>query len=128
MRRIVSFDPHRRKVGSIRIKLGAPLSREEALGGGRVAYAAKSWFAAWAQLSGADGLEPLGPADLEILAEAAFLVGKEVEAVATWIRAHQAWLAEGESTRAVRPAFWVALTLELRGDQATAYAYKHGLV
>jgi len=100
--------------------MGAPFSREEALGRGRVAYAAKSWSAAWAQLSGADGLGPLGPADLEILAEAAFLVGKEDEAVATWIRAHQAWLAVGESTRAVRPAFWVALTLELRGDQAQA--------
>ena len=68
----------------------------------------------------ADELGPLDAEDLERLAETTFLLGLEDEAVATLIRAHQAWLAADRRDRAVKPAFWIGLTLELRGDAAQA--------
>ena len=96
------------------------VTRDEALAKGRAAHEANAWVAARNQLSHADGQEPLGPPDLELLAEATFLAGEEQEAIAAWTRAHRAWLAEGRAARAVRPAFWITLTLELRGDESQA--------
>ncbi|MFP5317302.1 MAG: hypothetical protein ACLGI2_03295 [Acidimicrobiia bacterium] len=96
------------------------MTRDEALAKGRAAHGANAWSAARSHLAHADGQEPLGPPDLELLAEAAFLAGHEQEAIAAWTRAHRAWLAEGLTARAVRPAFWITLTLELRGDEAQA--------
>lgn len=92
----------------------------EALERGRLAHAAGAWSAACEAFRAADAGHTLGPPDLEALAEAAFLVGQEDEAIAVLVRAHQAWLATEQRTRAIRPAFWLALILELRGDQSQA--------
>ncbi|HUR17658.1 MAG TPA: LuxR C-terminal-related transcriptional regulator [Acidimicrobiales bacterium] len=102
--------------------MGGSPTREQALEAGRAAHSAKAWAGAVDHLRAAEAGADLEAADLELLAEATYLIGREDEAVALWIRAHKAWLAAGAGAgvRAVRPAFWVTLVLELRGDQAQA--------
>lgn len=96
------------------------MSRSEALGRGRAAHARKAWADAFATLAAADSEATLDIADLELLAEAAYLLGRDTEAVEVWVRAHHAWLAAGENERAARPAFWIVLAFILRGDEAQA--------
>ena len=95
-------------------------TREEALADGRAAHAGKAWSLAVDRLAAADGEGPLTPADLELLAEAAYLAGRDEQAIATWVRAHQAWLAGGQAQRAARPTFWLCLMLVLGGDETQA--------
>ena len=54
------------------------------------------------ELSVADREDPLEPEDLERLAIAAYLVGRDDDSVALWERAHHAWLRAGD-VRAGRP-------------------------
>ena len=95
-------------------------TRDEALAEGRAAHAGKAWSLAVDRLAAADGEGPLAPADLELLAEAAYLAGRDEQAIATWVRAHQAWLAGGQAQRAARPTFWLCLMLVLAGDETQA--------
>lgn len=85
---------------------------------GRTAFAARSWQEAYAALDAADRTAPLGPADLERLATAAYLTGHDVESTEAWGRAHQGWWRRGELPRAVRCAFWLGFGLVQRGDMA----------
>ncbi len=85
---------------------------------GREAFAQRAWAEAHDQLSAADADESLATDDLERLAMAAYLIGESDTAVATWERAHQRLLEDGEIARAVRAAFWVAFALLHRGDMA----------
>jgi len=48
------------------------------------------------------------------------MLGRDDEYVATLERAHQTYLDEGEPARAVRCAFWLSLTLTLRGEAGRA--------
>ncbi|HEX7276756.1 MAG TPA: helix-turn-helix transcriptional regulator [Acidimicrobiales bacterium] len=98
----------------------ARLPRDEAIGQGRSAPRARAWAAAAALLAEADAAEALDAADLQLLAEATYLVGREVDALALWTRTHRSWLAEGAKPAAARCAFWIGLILDLRGDQAQA--------
>ncbi|MFD9221417.1 hypothetical protein ACFWDI_15710 [Streptomyces sp. NPDC060064] len=61
----------------------------------------------YAILSEADGLHPLDPDDLERLALAAHVTGRDPESDEVWARAHHAWLSRGEVQRAVRCVFWL---------------------
>jgi DNA-binding CsgD family transcriptional regulator len=90
----------------------------DALDRGRSAVAGQAWAEAHQQLSAADQAAPLEPDDLERLATAAFLVGREEESAEAWARAHQELLARGETERAARCAFWVAYGLLNRGELA----------
>lgn len=74
-----------------------------------------SWADAYAELRAADGLSA---GDLERLATAAYLTGRDDESFAAWGRAHQEWLRVDRVDRAVRAAFWLSLLLLLRGDTA----------
>ena len=87
---------------------------------GREAYARQSWGEAVAALSAADAQEPLTVDDLERLAIAAFLNGREDASLAALERAHRRLLADGQVARAVRWAFWIALTSAQRGQHAVA--------
>ena len=98
----------------------ALLPRDEAIGQGRTAHRAMAWATAAGRLAEADAAEALDPADLQLLAEATYLVGREADAITLWTRTHRAWLAAGAKSAAARCAFWIGLTLELRGDQAQA--------
>jgi len=94
----------------------------DALDRGRSAVAGQAWAEAHQRLSAADQAAPLEPDDLERLATAAFLVGREEESTEAWARAHQELLARGETGRAARCAFWVAFGLLNRGELARGAA------
>jgi len=85
---------------------------------GREAFAEQAWEAAFVQLSAADARSKLDADDLELLATAAYLTGREQDSGELWSRAHTALLARGEPERAVRCAFWLGLDLLLRGQLA----------
>jgi DNA-binding NarL/FixJ family response regulator len=82
---------------------------------GRAAYAAGAWRDAHAALTAA---EPLAPEDLEWLATAAYMLGRDDEYVGLLERAHRDHLRGGDRLRAARCAFWIAVNLELRGASA----------
>jgi DNA-binding CsgD family transcriptional regulator len=90
----------------------------DALDQGRRSFEGRAWGDAYAQLSAADGHAPLEPEDLERLATAAYLVGRDDDGAAAGARAHQEFLSRGEVERAVRCAFWLAFALLEQGDQA----------
>jgi len=87
---------------------------------GRQAFEQRGWGTAYAALSelAADGV--LDASDLERLAAAAYLTGRDEEAVAAWTRAHQLLVDVDDAAGAVRCAFWVAFALLNRGDVAPA--------
>ena len=69
-----------------------------------------------AHLSAADREAPLEPEDLERLATAAYLSGKDSDDI--WARAHHGFLDRGDREQAARCAFWLAFGLLDRGDLA----------
>ena len=81
------------------------------------------WRDAFDQLSAAHGEGPLDVDDLERLALAAYMVGRDDACEEAWIAAHHAWLGRGEAERAARCAFWQALGLFFRGDLAPALGW-----
>ncbi len=87
---------------------------------GRESCARRAWADAHAALSRADASEPLQAADLELLATAAYMLGRDDGFVAALERAHRAHLDADEIPRAVRCAFWIGITLMLRGHSARA--------
>jgi DNA-binding CsgD family transcriptional regulator/tetratricopeptide (TPR) repeat protein len=91
---------------------------------GREAYARQAWSEARAGLTEAEQLAPLPSDDLERLAVAAYMLGRDVDAIDAWARAHQAHLEQGDVERAVRCAFWLALVLLLKGEQAPAGGWR----
>jgi DNA-binding CsgD family transcriptional regulator len=78
------------------------------------------WKDAHAALSRADRTGAIGADDLERLATAAYMLGRDDEHLSALERAHRAHLAAGETLRAARCAFWVGLHLSLRGEPARA--------
>lgn len=85
---------------------------------GRESFARRAWADAYAELSSADGDSALDPDDVERLATAAYLLGRDADSTELWTRAHHAFLGLGEAERAARCAFWLALGLVLNGEEA----------
>jgi len=85
--------------------------------GGRAAFARGAWAEAYAQLTGSGCADA---DDLERLAVAAYLVGRDGECVQAWMRAHREWVHREEPGRAVRCAFWLGIILLLHGEVAQA--------
>jgi DNA-binding CsgD family transcriptional regulator len=90
---------------------------------GRSAYARRLWAEAFAELSDARRDVPLDGEDLERLAVAAYMVGRDDACEEAWVAAHHEWLGRGEAERAARCAFWQALGLYFRGDLAPAMGW-----
>jgi DNA-binding CsgD family transcriptional regulator len=88
----------------------------DALARGREAYTQRRWLQAYESLSSADEVSPLGAEDLELIAIAAFMLGRDDDAVAHLERAHQQYLHRGETLRAVHCAVWTCLNLATRGQ------------
>ena len=84
----------------------------------RDALRRRAWGEAYALLTAADRAVPLGPEDLDQLATAAYLVGRESEAAELWTRGHRDYLAARQPERAARCAFWLAVGLLERGELA----------
>jgi DNA-binding NarL/FixJ family response regulator len=85
---------------------------------GQESFQRQAWSDAFAQLSAADRTAPLEPEDLERLATAAYLIGRDGDSADIWARAHQVFLSRGGLERAVRCAFWLAFGLLNRGEHA----------
>jgi len=88
----------------------------DALARGRTAFGQRAWGRAFADLSAADQLEALAPVDLQRLAIAAYLLGRDVDCEEILARAHLRWLDSGGVADAVRCAFWIAFSLLNRGE------------
>jgi DNA-binding CsgD family transcriptional regulator len=91
-----------------------------ALAQGRVFYADRAWSDAYAALSGADREAALAAEDLELLATAAYMIGREDEYFRALGRAHQAHLNVGEALAAARCALWIGMNLAQRGEMGRA--------
>ncbi|HYN06221.1 MAG TPA: response regulator transcription factor [Vicinamibacterales bacterium] len=91
-----------------------------ALARGRELFHRKSWGESYRLLEAADREAPLEPEDLEQLATAAYLVGRDDESEGFRARAHQMFLARGDCEGAARSAAWLAFGLLQRGARAPA--------
>jgi DNA-binding NarL/FixJ family response regulator len=87
---------------------------------GRELYADRAWSDAYAALSGADRKAPLTAGDLELLATAAYMLGRHGDFYAALERAHQAHLNAGDALPAARCAFWVGINLVQEGEMGRA--------
>ena len=99
---------------------GAVQGRDVDVVRGREACADAAWLDASAHLSRADELVPLEPTDLELLATASYMLGNDAAYAACLERAHHAYLAAGNTRRAVRCAFWIGHNRLFRGDPVQA--------
>jgi DNA-binding CsgD family transcriptional regulator len=87
---------------------------------GRDAYAGEAWKEAHEALSAADESAPLAAEDLERLATAAYMLGRESDYLGVLERAHRAHLDSGEELAALRCAFWIGVNLARQGEMARA--------
>jgi ATP/maltotriose-dependent transcriptional regulator MalT len=92
----------------------------DALERGRECCRRQAWAGAYESLLLADKAAPLQPADLDLLAIAAYLIGRDDDYVTALDRAHHAHLAAGEGLPAVRCAFWLGMRLLFRGETGRA--------
>ena len=92
----------------------------ETLGRARELFARKAWRDSYRLLDAADRETDLEPEDLERLATAAYLLGRDEESEVFRERAHHAHLRRGDREGAARAAFWLAFGLLHRGAQAPA--------
>jgi DNA-binding CsgD family transcriptional regulator len=92
----------------------------EARARAREAFGRRAWAEAFAELSAADREAPLEPDDLERLATAAYLVGRDEDSADLWERAHNELLGGGDVLRAARCAGWLVFVLLNGGEFARA--------
>lgn len=90
-------------------------------------YEARAWSDAYEELHAADVTGALDAEDLERLAVAANMTGRDAECDQIWERAHRAWLERGEPAKAARCAFWLSTHLNMRGENARAGGAGGGL-
>lgn len=87
---------------------------------GRAHHARQEWDDAFQALSRADRAAPLGSEDLELLARAAALTGRDDHLLGTLERLYQAYVDTGEGARAARQAFWLGFRLLSLGEPGRA--------
>ncbi len=87
---------------------------------GRKAYGLRAWGDAFESLARADRATGLEVEDLERLAIAAYMTGREREYLDALERAHRVCLEAGDEIRASRCAFWIGLRLLLKGEPGPA--------
>jgi len=96
---------------------GETTDRSAQLQRGRAAVARSDWAEAYDALSQA---QPLGADDLQLLATAAYLLGRLPESVTALRSACEALLAADEPRRAARAVFWMVFLLSNQGQAAQA--------
>jgi ATP/maltotriose-dependent transcriptional regulator MalT len=87
---------------------------------GRAAFDRRAWGDAHDELLAADRRTPLEPEDLESLAIASEMLGRDEDRTEAWSRAHNDYLGLGNAPRAARCAIWQGLALMDRGEMAPA--------
>jgi DNA-binding CsgD family transcriptional regulator len=86
----------------------------------REAFGGNAWRDAYDAYLLADAAAGLEGEDLDRLAMAAYLVGRDTEFLEVTERSHRAHVAANRAERAARDAFWLALISLLRGEVAKA--------
>jgi DNA-binding CsgD family transcriptional regulator len=99
---------------------GEGVSAESSLDQGREFFRRNAWGEAFAALSVADRETPIVLDDLERLAVAAYLVGRDGDSDDAWARAYRESVRRGAAARALRCAFWLAFRLLNAGDAPSA--------
>ncbi|HSK97794.1 MAG TPA: hypothetical protein VK891_14325, partial [Euzebyales bacterium] len=94
------------------------MTTTDALDRGRESFARQAWADAYAQLSAAARRQSLATDDLELLAVAAHMVGRDDDSADTWARAFRQAVTAGDAPEAARYGFWLGLGLALRGQMA----------
>jgi ATP/maltotriose-dependent transcriptional regulator MalT len=87
---------------------------------GRAAHERRAWPEVFEALAAADAIQPLAADDLERLAMAAYLTGRDEDHSRTLERAYQARRAAGDDAGAARCAFWIGFLLLFRGEMGRA--------
>jgi DNA-binding CsgD family transcriptional regulator/tetratricopeptide (TPR) repeat protein len=87
---------------------------------GRRAFSENNWSESYETLSELDRRGELAPEDLEMLATAAFMLGRIGDMISALERAHHAYMSGGEVFPAVRTALWLGTNLASRGKFAQA--------
>ena len=100
---------------------------------GRDAHAAGEWSTAAQALSAADAHVPLDAPDLDLLAEALFMIGREDAHIATLERSHQQYVEAGALLQGASCAFWIGMRLFMGGEVGRgggwhARCKRHGFV
>jgi tetratricopeptide (TPR) repeat protein len=90
---------------------------------GRAAYDRRAWSEAFACLTQAHRAGRLAPADLDRLAVAAYLTGRDDAADEYAAQAYRAWVHDRRPRAAARRAAWLALHLLLRGEEVRSRAW-----
>lgn len=90
---------------------------------GRACCARRAWSDAYHALSSADQTATLDVDDLDRLATAAYLTGREVVFQQIVERLYRAHVASGALLRAARSAFWLGITYLLRGEHGRSNAW-----
>ena len=94
------------------------MTRMSELEHARMSYAQRAWADARRAFERVDREAPLPPADLELLATAAYMLGRDDEQQSALERAHQGYLDQGLPLPAVRCAFWLGVHSFLRKEPA----------
>jgi DNA-binding CsgD family transcriptional regulator len=90
---------------------------------GRQLFAQTDWRAAYEALEAADQVARLEATDLEMLARAAYMLGRDDDYVSGLERAYQAHMDAGQLLPAVRCAFWIGHSCLFRGQEAPAFGW-----
>jgi DNA-binding CsgD family transcriptional regulator len=104
------------------VSVETPATRR-ALAQGRAACADGAWLAAYESLTSADETTPLDSGDLELLARAAYMLGRDDEYLRALERAHYGYLDADDAPRAARCTWWIGLCLLLLGESAPAQGW-----
>ena len=99
---------------------GRDMTEQRTLQEGQIAFARRRWGDAYTKLTTADQEAPLEIDDLERLARAAYLTGRDEECEQLLARAHEECLRLGEDPRAAGCAFWLGFMLLNGGEMARA--------
>ncbi len=92
------------------------MTGEDVLARGRDAFERAGWGEAHAGLLAADRRASLAADDLQRLAVAAYLLGRDAECEEILARAHLNWLEVDDVRAAARCAFWIAFSMLNRGE------------
>jgi len=90
---------------------------------GRECYGRRAWGDAYHALLSADQITPLEVDDLDCLATAAYLIGRDLEFQQLLERGYRAHVESGNRARAARCAFWLALNFLLKGESGRSNAW-----
>ena len=111
--------PRRRHARLPLIRVGSTVAQ------GRAAFERGAWAEACALLGEAPEADA-DVEDVERLAVAAHLAGRDHDSECAWVRAHRERLRLDHTDDAVRCAFWLAILLMLRGETARAGGWLAG--